>query len=57
MFDSVPQELEKFGIQMKQLIVEPYRIETRGVCTVKLVKQNPNFHPLLLPANQVIGCL
>ena len=42
---------------MKQLIVEPYRIETGGVCTGKLVKENPNFHPVLLPANQVIRCL
>lgn len=54
MFDSVPQELES---RWSRLIVEPYRIETGGVCTVKLVKENPNFHPVLLPANQVIGCL
>ena len=57
MFDFVSQELEKFGIQMKQLIVEPYWIGTGGVCTVKLVKENPNFYPVLLPANQMIGCL
>ena len=42
---------------MEQSIVEPYRTETGGVCSVKLVIENPNFHPVLLPANQVIGCL
>ena len=57
MFDPVPQELEKLGIQMEQLIVEPYRTETGGVCTVKIVVENPNFYPVLLLANQVIGCL
>ena len=57
MFDPVPQELEKLGIQMEQSIVEPYKTETGGDCTIKLVVENPNFHPLLLPANQVIGSL
>ena len=54
MFDPVPQQLETFGVQMEQPIVEPYRTETGGVYTVKLVIENPNFHPVLLPANHVI---
>ena len=39
---------------MEQSIVEPYRAETGGVCTIKLAKENSNSHP---PTNQVIGCL
>ena len=54
MIDPIPQELETFGVQMEQSIVEPYRTETGGVCTVRLVIENLNFHPVLLPANHVI---
>ena len=54
MFDPACQELETFGVQMEQSIVEPYSTETGGVCTIKLVIENPNFHPVLLPANHVI---
>ena len=34
-----------------------YKTETGGICTVKLGIENPNFHPVLLSDNQVIGCL
>ena len=57
MFDPACQELEKFGVQIEQLIVEPHKTETGEVCTVKLVIENPNFHSVLLPGNQVIVCL
>ena len=45
MFDPVSQELEKFGVQMEQLIMEPYKKEAGGVSTVKTVIENPNYHP------------
>ena len=57
MFEPAQQELEEHGLQLEPSLVEPLRNGTERECTVSLVIENPNAHPVFLPANQLIGYL
>ena len=59
MFEPAQQELhvEEYGLQLQPSIVEPKENRAEGACTVRLVIENSNAHPVFLPANQLIGHL
>ena len=57
MFEPTQQELEEYGLQLEPSIVEPKENRAEGACTVRLVIENSNAHPMFLPANQLIGHL
>ena len=57
MFEPAQQELEEHGLQLEPSVVEPLRNGTERECTMSLVIENPNAHPVFLPANQLIGYL
>ena len=58
MFKPALQELEKYGLHTDgTLIVATQGTATEGVHAVRLVRENPNAHPVFIPANQVIECL
>ena len=57
MFEPAQQELEEHGLQLEPSVVKPQRNGTESEWTVSLVIENPNAHPIFLPANQLIGYL
>ena len=57
MFQPAQQELEEYGLQLEPSIVEPQENRAKGACTIRLVIENSNPHPVFLPANQLIGHL
>ena len=57
MFELAQQELGEQGLQLEPSVVEPLRNGTECKCTVSLVIENPNVHPVFLHANQLIGYL
>ena len=57
MFEPAQQELKEYDLQLEPSIVEPLENGVEGACTVRLVIENYNAHPVFLPANQLIGHL
>ena len=57
MFEPAQQELKEYDLQLEPSIVEPLEKGVEGACTVRLVIENYNTHPVFLPANQLIGHL
>lgn len=56
-FEPAQRELREYGLQLEPSIVEPQENRLEGACTVRLVIENSNTHPVFLPANQLIGHL
>ena len=57
MFELAQQELKEYNLQLEQSIVKPLENGVEGACTVRLVIENYNTHPVFLPANLLIGHL